>query len=128
MKTKLGMIFLATAMFLVGCSPRITGTWEVSRYQTKNPGEQDVVLQNIGTMTFKRNGSGEKELNYTVLGISRNDNLGFKWSQDSNEYITIDSRGSELSKTWIIIENKRKSQKWKSTDGANKVQVLELSK
>jgi hypothetical protein len=50
----------------------------------------------------------------------------FKWSWDSQSYITIDSQGSEFSKTCILIENKKKSQVWKSTDGSNTVHELVL--
>ena len=31
-----------------------------------------------------------------------------------------------FSKTWIIMTNKRNIKKWKSTDGTNNVQIIEL--
>ncbi len=113
---------------VTSCSHRMVGTWNVSRFETSKLGDQSISLNNVGTMEFKGNGEGEKKLNYSVLGIQRNDELPFKWKWNDDKYISIESQGSEFSKTWIIIENKRKFQKWKSTDGTNTVQVLELKK
>jgi hypothetical protein len=78
-------------------------------------------------MEFKGNGSGEKNIKYTIFGIERDDNLPFNWKV-TDEYVTIDSDNSEFDKTWIIFKNKAKFQQWKSTDGKNKIQVLELVK
>lgn len=117
-----------TAVFLTACSSRMVGTWTVQRYETTTPGQQGVALSNIGTMQFKNNGSGEKNLNYSVLGITRNDHIPFNWTWNDGKYISIESSGSEFSKTWIIMENKKKFQKWKSTDGTNNIQILELRK
>jgi hypothetical protein len=105
----------------------MVGTWKVTKFETISPGEQNVTLQNIGTITFKGNNTGEKELNYQVMGIKRNDVQPFTWSTSEN-YITIDSNDSEVAKTWIFIENKKKRQVWKSTDGSKKIQSLELEK
>ncbi|MDO5608325.1 MAG: hypothetical protein Q4G08_07725 [Capnocytophaga sp.] len=124
----LPLTLMITTFLLTSCSHRMVGTWTVQRYETTAPGEQAVSLSNIGTMTFKRNGSGEKNLNYSVLSIQRDDQQPFRWSWDNDQYITIEGKGSELAKTWIIMENKRKSQKWKSTDGGNRIQTLELKK
>lgn len=119
---------LVMMTLITSCSHRMVGTWNVSRFETSKPGEQSISLNNVGTMEFKGNGSGEKKLNYSVLGIDRNDELPFKWEWNDDKYISIESEGSEFSKTWIIIENNRKFQKWKSTDGTNTIQVLELKK
>jgi len=106
----------------------MVGTWTVSQFETATPGKQTISLNNVGTMEFKSNGTGSKNLNYSVLGVQRNDDLPFKWEWNDGKYVIIESDGSEFSKIWIIMENKRKLQKWKSTDGANNVQVLELKK
>lgn len=122
-----------TALLMVmtcisSCAHRMVGTWNVSKFETTTPGEQSITLNNVGTMEFKGNGDGEKKLNYSVLGIDRNDELPFKWEWNDDKYISIESEGSEFSKTWIIMENERKFQKWKSTDGTNTIQILELKK
>ena len=124
---KLSAFVIATTL-LTSCSHRMVGTWTVQRYETTTPGQQGVALCNIGTMQFQGNGSGEKNLNYSVLGIQRDDKLPFKWTWNDGKYISIESNGSDFSKTWIIMTNKKKYQKWKSTDGTNNVQIIELKK
>lgn len=116
------------AILLTSCSHRIVGTWTVQRYETTSPGKESTVLSNVGVMKFNKNGSGEKELKYSVLGITQNDQVPFTWIWSDDKYVSIDSKGSEFGKTWIIMQNERNFQKWKSTDGNNKVQVLELTK
>lgn len=56
---------------VTSCAQRLTGTWTVQLYETVTPGQPGVPLQNIGTMKFKNNGTGEKDLDYTVLDITR---------------------------------------------------------
>ena len=118
---------LLAVFFLASCSPKLTGTWNVKNFETITPGERTVTLSNIGTIRFNKNGTGEKNLNYSVLGIRYEDKLPFKWTISEEKYVSIESEGSEFSKTWIIMTNKKKVQKWQSTDG-NKVQVIELMK
>ena len=121
--------FLAIGAVIVfsSCSHRLAGTWNVQKYETETPGQEATALQNIGTITFKQNGTGEKNLDYMVLGYQRKDNQPFKWSA-TDQYVTIDSQNSDFGKTWILTKNKAKFQQWKSTDGRNQVQVIELSK
>jgi hypothetical protein len=130
MKSKILFISVMAlaAIITVSCSHRLTGTWNVDRYETINPAEQGVSVFNIGTFVFNNNGTGEKNLKYTILGITRDDSFPFKWTWEKDKYVTIESEGSDFSKTWIISESKKKSQKWKSTDGSNTIQVLEFSK
>lgn len=124
---KISLIALAVTL-LTSCSHRMVGTWTVQRYETTSPGQEGVTLNNIGTMKYNKNGSGEKNINYSVLGTTHEDLSPFKWTWEDDRFISIESEGSDFSKTWIIIENKRKFQKWKSTDGTNNIQILELAK
>ncbi len=126
LKLCLGMA--VATLTLSSCAHRIVGTWTVDRYESIKPQQESVVLSNIGTIEFNKNGSGEKNLDYSVMGIKQKDQLPFEWSWDDDQYISIESEGSRFSKTWIIIENKRKYQKWKSTDGTDNIQVIELKK
>lgn len=128
MKTNLKFLAILTmAIFFASCSHRLVGTWNVHKYETSTAGKKSVELQNIGTMTFYNDGSGNKQIEYSVLGIEKKDTLPFNWI-GMEKQVTIDSQNSEFGKTWIIIENKRKLQKWKSTDGTNQIQMLELVK
>lgn len=130
MKQTLLKLFIVTiaVITLASCSHRLTGTWQVKLFEVAAPGEPGTSLSNIGFITFAKNGSGEKNINYQVLGVHRMDNTPFKWIWTDDSYVTIESESSDLSKTWIIVENKKKSQKWKSTDGSNLIQTLELEK
>jgi hypothetical protein len=60
------------------------------------------------------------------------DKQEFRWNMQGNDLITITSTNSyqksDFDKTWIIVTNTKKKQLWKSTDGKNSVQILELSK
>ena len=123
-RNRIFLIVLTLTLFF-SCSPKIVGTWSVQKYQRTTLGEKGTTLQNIGTMTFNRNNTGEKNLDYRILGVERRDAAPFEWSS-TEKYITIEGGDSELSKTWIYLENKNKFQKWKSTDGKNTVQTLEL--
>ncbi len=114
--------------FTTSCAKRLTGTWNVQRYETVTPGQPAVTLQNIGTIHFKGNGTGKKNLSFNALGTVQEDKTPFKWTWQEGKYVSINSEGSDFSKTWIIMEDKRSFQKWKSTDGANHVQVIELKK
>ena len=118
---------LMCIFLLSSCAPNIIGTWNVVRYETVDGGQKGVVLNNIGTITFNKKGVGEKRISYNVLGSQRNDSTSFSWKSDDS-FVTISSDYSDFSKTWILIENSRKKQLWKATDGANQVQILELKK
>lgn len=114
---------------LSSCSPKITGIWNIAGYESKSANGQEIKVANIGTIDFKRNNTGVKKINYSLFENTVEDNTGFKWAKEKEgENITITSDGSQLNKTWIIVKNERKYQKWKSTDGSNTVQILELKK
>ena len=129
MKIKILYLFaiLFAGLLFGSCSKQITGTWIVDKYATVLPGsdKKGVTLSNIGTMTFNEDGSGEKELGYNVLGISRNDTLPFNW-EVTKEYITLRGGESALAKSWIIQKSSRVEQIWNSTDGENEIQILKL--
>jgi len=103
------------------------GTWNVQKYERKTPGEEGMSVSNIGSITFNKDNTGVKNLDYSLLGISAKDKTPFEWSA-TEKFVTIESEDSEIAKTWIYIENKGKFQKWQSTDGNNQVQTLELGK
>lgn len=126
-RTILSTFIILTTILFNSCAPKIVGTWNVEEYKRSIPGEPGTSASSIGTISFKRNGKGSKDLDYSLLGVTRKDVTPFKWNA-TEAYITIEGDKSQLSKTWIVIENKNNYQKWQSTDGANTIQTLELSK
>ncbi|MCS7018324.1 MAG: hypothetical protein RMJ87_04240 [Cytophagales bacterium] len=121
------MVAICWLMLASSCSHRLAGTWSIQKYEVNTAGQSGFTLSNIGTITFRNNGKGIKNLNYNILGVAKEDKIPFRWTA-TDTYVTIDSKGSDLAKTWLFIENKKKLQVWKATDGANQVQVLELRK
>lgn len=119
------VLFIAT--LFSSCSHRLVGTWNVVNYETVDPGKDGASAKNIGTITFQRNGNGTKELTFGMRDIRKEDRSPFSWTVD-NDFLTISGQESELAKTWIIVENKQKYQKLKSTDGSTQVQIIELAK
>lgn len=112
---------------LSSCSPRLVGSWAIQRYETTTPDQQATSVNDIGILVFHKDGTGEKNISYSLFGAQTDDRLPFNWTT-TDKYVTIQSDGSLFSKTWIFIEDKGKFQKWKSTDGSNQVQTLELKK
>lgn len=112
---------------LASCSEKIIGTWNIVSYEESTQGKKGVVLSNIGTITFENGGKGAKDISYSIMGIPMEDKLPFSWTLENN-VVNIEGEDSEFSKTWIVLENKRKSQSWKSTDGSSEVHKLNLKK
>ena len=129
MKRKL--LLLAGIISLASCSPTIVNTWNIDKYEVINDKGQNTTSQNIGTITFKKNGKGMKDINYNVFQNDYTDQSEFMYELH-NDYIVIKNTDkkdeSTLNKTWIIVSDKSKSQVWKSTDGDESVQILELSR
>lgn len=119
---------IAIISMLSACSPRIVGTWNVVKYEMNTPEGKGIILTNIGTFEFNKDNSGRKDMSYNMLNLHQVDQFPFSYNWEDDKYITITGGTSDFAKTWIIVENKAKKQKWKSTDGANSVQILELEK
>ncbi|CAM4138233.1 hypothetical protein [Gillisia limnaea] len=119
------------ALFITGCSPKIVGTWNVDRYEIDNQKGQNVTTRNAGEIVINKNGTGEKNIKYTMFSNEFSDVLNFKWNLQ-NEILTLSTSNpkekSDFDKTWFVITNKKDKQLWKSTDGSNTVQIIELSK
>ena len=129
MKSKL--LLLVAIISLASCSPNIVNTWNIDKYEVVSDKGQNTTSQNIGSIIFKKNGKGTKDIHYNVLHNDYLDKSEFNYELH-DDYIVIKSTKksdkSALNKTWIIVSDKSKSQVWKSTDGNESVQVLELSR
>lgn len=119
---------MLTLITLASCSKGITGTWKIVNYEERSTGESTASLTNIGTITFNKDGSGSKEISYSIMGIPIEDKLPFTWKQEGNTVTITGDEESEFAKAWIVMEAKRKSQIWKSTDGTDEVHRLTLTK
>ena len=122
-------VFMAMGLmfFMTSCSNKLVGTWQISKYESTRANESDISVSNIGTLTFKKNNTGTKAIQYNIFSNDYKDESPFTW-QRTEETVTIESEGSQLSKTWIVTDDGNKEQVWKSTDGSKGVQTLRLKK
>ncbi|NVN94092.1 MAG: hypothetical protein HXX18_02290 [Bacteroidetes bacterium] len=128
MKTKIIIIYIFLfGILFTACSNHLVGTWNIKKYSTTKTGQASVLLNDIGTITFYKDGNGEKNLNYILSGEIKRDSLPFKWAI-TDKYIRIDSKGSVFAKTWVLMNTGKKFQKWETTDGSDLLEVLELKK
>ena len=128
MKTRQALVLiLVSGLLVVSCAPRLVGTWTVARYENIMPGSEAVMLSNIGTMTFRKNHEGSQDLRYQLFGTPRQIISDFDWHQ-GERYVSIKGSDSDFAKTWIVVEDKKKKQVWKSTDNSGRIQTLELSR
>ncbi|MCK9447384.1 MAG: hypothetical protein M0Q41_00245 [Bacteroidales bacterium] len=121
------MMAVASLFIFSSCSHHLTGTWSVANFKTLKAGEPGVTLSNIGSLTFHKNGTGEKKIQYTLLSSEIEDLSPFQWSL-LDEYIIIEGPESDFSRIWIVTTGKSNQQVWKTTDGKAEVKILELKK
>ena len=128
---QVGALALTLSLF-ASCSAqkrfqrRLVGTWNVERYEQLYPSGQRDVSPNVGSVTFRRNGGGENDLPVLTRGVRMPDAGSFSW-KNTTEEVTIISGNTYLSKSWIVMRNKRSHQIWKSTT-QSVVQTMELRK
>jgi|SRR5690606_22039702 len=127
-------ILLVTALIMgfTSCSPKLVGTWNIDRFEVDNPNGQTYTTRNAGEITIKKNGTGERNVEYNMFQNAFSDRQPFRWTKQGDDIITLSTPGAEkasdFDKTWIMVRNDKKKQLWRSTDGRNTVQTLEMSK
>lgn len=126
------LFIAAVVLSITSCSPKLVGTWNIDRYEVDNQKGQNFTTRNAGELTINKNGTGEKNVQYNMFQNQFSDLQSFRWNMQGDDAITITSTNSseksDFDKTWIMITNTKKKQLWKSTDGQNTVQTLEMSK
>lgn len=109
-------------------SKRLVGTWQIASYNVERPAVRSAAAppSDFGTITFNKDKSGSLE-NPSIFGnIARSaQNYRFQWNNTEN-LVVIKAQNAEVSKSWIVMTNKKDQQVWKSTDGANAVHTIEL--
>jgi len=123
---------LLALLFFASCSAerrfhrRLVGTWNIERYEQRFSNGENEAASNLGTITFRKNGGGDKNVTILTRGLRRPDNSDFSW-KNTTDAVTIISNDSDLAKTWLVMRNKRSTQQWKSTTQGT-VQTMELRK
>ncbi|MCJ7757513.1 MAG: lipocalin family protein, partial [Gillisia sp.] len=84
-------LFIAAvcALFFTSCSQKIVGTWNIDQYEINDQKGQEVTLKNAGEITLKKNGTGEKNVKYSIFSNDYSDIQPFKWNlEETNLTIT----------------------------------------
>jgi hypothetical protein len=106
---------------------RLTATWQVVQYKNERQElRRDMAAPILyRSITFERRGRGRVSTSSEFSAEKGNNGFDFEWSCTEN---TVTMRGfdADFARSWIVVENDRRHQIWKSTDGANNVQTLEL--
>ncbi len=119
---------LVAATLLSACAPPPPiGTWKVEKLETLSPGQQGATVTNVGTITFKKDNTGSKDLHYNSFGMQHDDTSTFSWSAGEKS-VTIKGGDSDFTKTWLVQEDDKNHQRWQSTNGRGQVQTMELSR
>ncbi|MCS7035568.1 MAG: hypothetical protein RMJ33_05860 [Saprospiraceae bacterium] len=105
---------------------RLTGTWNVTRYEILYPSGQREETFNVGTIVFHRNGNGDNDMPILTRNIRTPNTRRFSW-KNTDQSVTIISENTFLAKAWIIVENRRNRQVWRSTTN-ELIQTMELQK
>lgn len=107
---------------------RLEGTWEIVQYKTEiQEMRRTTAFPPYRSITFMKKGRGRVAANNEYSAEKGGQGFDFEWTNTEN---TVTMRGfdTQFARSWIVVENKKSSQIWKSTDGANGVQTLELRK
>jgi hypothetical protein len=126
------LVTLISSFFLFSCTAeqklkrRITGEWNVASYTEQNVNGDDGTVDNVGRMSFRKNGKGFKNISGIPWRLTLNEGSEFRWQNSANT-VTLFDKNSIFAKSWIITVNKKNRQEWKSTDRGN-VQTLQLRK
>ncbi|MCS6930497.1 MAG: hypothetical protein NZM43_13495 [Saprospiraceae bacterium] len=105
---------------------RLMGSWHIARYEILYPSGQREETFNVGTITFHRNGSGDNDMPILTRNLRAPNTRRFSW-KNTEESVTIISENTYLAKAWIVVENRRDRQVWRSTTN-ELIQTLELQR
>lgn len=128
---KNALLILIISIIFTSCSPKIVGNWNVDRYEIDNYQGKNLTARNAGEITLNKNGTGEKNLSMQMFNEDPNQPDRFRWelkNQILRIYDDNSKQPTDFAKSWIIVTNRNNKQVWKSTDGSNSIQVIELSK
>lgn len=104
-------------------------TWNIDKLEIKRENGKNSTYNNIGTITFNKNGTGNN--NFNIIESDEVDTASFKWEEsDGNILLKAlkKEESSRLFKAWIVTKKDSKKQIWKSTNGKNDIEILVISR
>ncbi len=131
-KVRNGLAVILIAAVVTSCTleKQLPGVWQISSYTDQQVDGSATTATNVGTIEFNEDGTGSNDLEFKVFGSTTTDQKEFNYTL-GEDYVTIKPRqrtDSLTVKTWLVMDNTRNSQKWKSTDNEGNIQTLELKK
>ena len=114
-------------LMLTSCAPALNGVWTVEQLKKETRVVESLNLQNLGTLTFQKDGTGTKSVSYYEDNKLQYDNRPFEWIKQADNTIRIISPFSDFNGTWNIITDQADFQKW-SRMGSRGNQTIELRK
>jgi hypothetical protein len=136
MKRNWFLILMVSFFLFSSCSAekkltkRLIGEWNVAKYseQFHATGASEVTLTNIGTLTLKKNGTGDKQINFSIMSRVVSDTLNFNWKNTEDKVTLVGNGESLFAKTWLVMSSKKNAQVWRSTDDEGNSQKMELKR
>jgi hypothetical protein len=132
MKKLLGLFVFILLFNLTGTAQkkyakRLEGQWNISSYEEIRDGKSAMSMANVGTMIFKKDFTGLREMSFSIMNKDQSVSEEFTWTA-TEESISINSKDEEFPKTWILKSNKKTVQEWISTDSKGRVLKMKLEK
>jgi hypothetical protein len=117
----------------LACNPvrqttkRLHGDWQIISFEEQTGMKPGVLTTNIGQIVLNPDKTGKRIFAYSILGLSANDTTHFNWNNTENT-ILIDNQQEDGSKIWIITNQTKKAQTWKTTDGKSTMQTMKFER
>ena len=133
MKVLTKLVMAISILALASCSAqrqltsRLTGEWEIEKYEVRRADGGSTTLENAGNIQFRGNGRGTQTFTSAIAQMDAVTTGDFRWSNDAQTVYITGERAAHR-KAWIIVESKRNSQHWRSTDSEGNLQIMHLRK
>lgn len=135
MKTLRPALLISVMIFLVlaACNPvkqvskRLSGNWEIVRFEDKKINAPELVALNIGSLTLKADKTGHQVIQDPKFKAAAKDTLMFNWRNTEN-ILQMTNADGEILQAWVIVKLKKKSQILKSVDEGRGVQFMHLKR
>lgn len=126
---KLSATVLVFGLSLMACSKGQQGNWNINQYEVGAPGRETISITNLGKVTFDKDGTGFFDMKFPEGYVATSiDDKNFKWSIKEENFLVLEGANKEFAKTWIVSKEGNNKQTWKSTDGADVVQIIKVSR
>src|SRR5690625_6723532 len=95
--------FLILVFFLSSCSKSMVHTWNIDKLEIKRENGKNSTYDNIGTITFNKNGTGNN--NFNIIESEEIDTASFKWEESDGNILLkpLDRKSTRLNSSHVAI-------------------------